>query len=477
MPRLLVIDDEESICWGLAELAKRLEWEVATAATAELGLVLAGRQQPDLVLLDVRLPGMDGLAALPKLRAIAPAARVVVMTAHGDLATAVEAVRAGALDYVAKPFELAQIERLLERAAAQPSPAPAQSLGQTLDQADGLIGRTPVMQEVFKRIALVAPSDACVMLAGESGTGKELVARAIHCYSRRSGGPFVAVNIAALNPTVAESELFGHVRGAFTGADQPRQGLLVEAGGGTLFLDEVAEIPLPVQVKLLRALEHGEVLPVGSGRAVRTDFRLIAATHQHLPAKVQAGEFRHDLYYRLATFQIDLPPLRQRAEDIPLLVEHFVHKLAPGAGRVPRVSQLALAEMCGRPWHGNVRELRNAIEHALILARDGAVLPEHLPAVLPPLSERRGGESRPAAPLSPTDDELRQLVQLWAEARLKAGGSTALYDELLALVEPPFLAATMKRFHGQCATAARALGIHRVTLRKKLDDYGIAGED
>jgi two-component system nitrogen regulation response regulator GlnG len=472
MPRLLVIDDEEAISWGLAELGKRLGWEVASAATAEQGLELAGRKRPDLVLLDVRLPGMDGLAALPKLREVAPTAQVAVMTAHGDLGTAVEAVRAGALDYVAKPFELAQIERLLERAVAQPASAPA---AEPNSQADGLVGRTAVMQEVFKRIALVAPSDACVMLAGESGTGKELVARAIHRYSRRSGGPFVAVNIAALSPTVAESELFGHVRGAFTGADQSRQGLLVEASGGTLFLDEVAEIPLPVQVKLLRALEHGEVLPVGSGRAVRTSFRLIAATHQHLPAKVQAGEFRHDLYYRLATFQIDLPPLRQRAEDIPLLVDHFIQQLVPEAGGAPRVSREALAEICSRPWHGNVRELRNAIEHALILVREGVILPEHLPAVLPPLVAAVGADA--GGPPSLSDDALRRLVQAWSQARLKAGGSTSLYDELLSLVEPPFLEAAMKKFHGQCATAARVLGIHRVTLRKKLDDYGIAGED
>ena len=475
MPRLLVIDDEEAICWGLAELGKRLGWEVATAATAEHGLALAERNRPDLVLLDIRLPGMDGLAALPKLRAAAPTAQVAVMTAHGDLATAVEAVRAGALDYVAKPFELAQIERIFERVIAQPASAPSAPPN---IQEDGLVGRTPAMQEVFKRIALVAPTDACVMLAGESGTGKELVARAIHHYSRRNSGPFVAVNIAALSPTVAESELFGHVRGAFTGAEQPRQGLLVEASGGTLFLDEVAEIPLPVQVKLLRALEHGEVLPVGSGRAVRTSFRLIAATHRNLPAKVQAGEFRHDLYYRLATFQIDLPSLRERAEDIPLLVDHFVHKLAPQTNGTPRVSRETLSEICSRPWHGNVRELRNAIEHALILAREGVILPEHLPAVLPPLVgpavalTTARGASQP-----PTDDTVRGIVQDWAQARLKAGNSATLYDDLLSLVEPPFLEAAMKKFHGQCATAARVLGIHRVTLRKKLDDYGIAGED
>src|SRR5262245_47481031 len=382
MATLLVIDDEPAICWGLAELGKRLRHEVLTAPSAEAGLELAARERPDAVLLDVRLPGMDGVAALPKLKAHAPAAPVVIMTAHGDLSTAVEAVRQGAFDYVAKPFDLAQIERLIERALAQPVAAPPAPIEV---QADGLVGRTPAMQEVFKRIALVAPSEACVLLAGASGTGKELVARAIHRYSRRSGGPFVAVNVAALSPSVAESELFGHVRGAFTGADQPRAGLLVEADGGTLFLDEVADIPLTVQVKLLRALEHGEVMPVGSGRTVRTSFRLVTATHQDLPAKVRAGEFRHDLFYRLSTFQIELPPLRQRREDIPPLVDWFVHQLSASSGQAASVSREALAELCTRDWHGNVRELRNAIEHALILAQGGVILPEHLPPPMPPL--------------------------------------------------------------------------------------------
>jgi two-component system nitrogen regulation response regulator GlnG len=473
---LLVIDDEPAICWGLAQLGQRLGHQVQTASSVEQGLELAGHMRPDLVLLDVRLPGMDGLTALPRLKQLAPAAPIVVMTAHGDLGTAVEAVRQGAWDYVAKPFDLAQIERIIGRALAEP---PLTAPAVLTPQADGLVGRTPVMQEVFKRIALVAPSEACVMLAGESGTGKELVARAIHRYSRRSGGPFVAVNVAALNPTLAESELFGHVRGAFTGADQPRQGLLVEADGGTLFLDEVADIPLPVQVKLLRTLEHGEVMPVGSGRTVPTSFRLISATHQDLPAKVRSGEFRHDLYYRLATFLIDLPPLTVRREDIPVLVDHFVQQFAPSAGSASRVSQAALESLLSRPWHGNVRELRNAIEHGLILARGGAILPEHLPAPLPSptVDQRAEATAAPAAsPISPAD-ELLNRIAAWAQERLRGGDASGLYDEFLSLVEPPFLEAALKRHHGQCAAAARVLGIHRTTLKKKLDDYGIAGEE
>lgn len=326
------------------------------------------------------------------------------------------------------------------------------------------------------------------MLSGESGTGKELVARAIHRYSRRGGRPFVAVNVAALNPTLAESELFGHVRGAFTGAEQPRTGLLVEADGGTLFLDEVADIPLAVQVKLLRALEQGEVMPVGSGKAVRTDFRLITATHQELPAKVRAGEFRHDLFYRLSTFHIELPPLRERADDISLLVDFFMQQFdgagaAAAKGGAGRISREAVEELSQRSWHGNVRELRNAVEHALILAQGGVIRLEHLPPPMPPLvgdASTEGNALRvpPADAATPETDQLRTLIERWARERLRsAAPSEALHDEFLALVEPPFLEAALRKHHGQCAATARALGIHRTTLKKKLDQYGIAGEE
>jgi len=462
MAHLLVIDDEQSICWGLLKLAERMGHTASSAASAEQGLNLARQQQPDMVFLDIRLPGMDGLEALARFRNDFPRTPVVIITAYGDLGTAVAAVRNGAFDYLTKPFDLQVAQRAIQR-ALQARQEPAAGPPGTTPLAEGrMVGRCPAMQEVFKRIALVAPVDACVHIRGESGTGKELVARAIHRYSRRASGPFVAVNVASLSPTLAESELFGHVRGAFTGADQARKGLLEQASGGTLFLDEVAEIPISVQVKLLRALEHGEVLPVGASQPVAVDLRIISATHQNLAELAAEGRFRHDLYYRLVTFEIEIPPLRQRREDIPELTEYFLDLLAAKNGAVrPSVSPQAMAELSRRPWYGNVRELRNAIEHALIMARGGSINPEHLPPpALPMPSGQEAGE-----------EKLRTLIRRWTKHQLEQNDQASdLYQRFLRLVEPPMLQTALEHYHGQCAAAARRLGLHRSTLRKRLDE-------
>lgn len=468
MSRILVVDDEHAICWGLTQLGEGLGHEVQTASSAEQGLTLAAAQPPNVLVLDVRLPGIDGLTAIDQFRRHVGAAPIIVITAFGDLETAVKAVKNGAFEYVVKPFDLAEIRGAIERALRSAVPVATDAGADATNTpaiADEMLGRTPVMQEVFKQIALAAGSDAAVLLRGESGVGKELAAHAIHRHSRRVDAAFVAVNVAALSPTLAEAELFGHTAGAFTGASRERNGLLVQADGGTLFLDEVADIPLPVQVKLLRALDQSEVLPVGADRPVRARFRVVSATHQDLQELIRRGAFRHDLFYRLSAFEISLPPLRDRADDVELLATSFAAQLG---SRTTVLADETLAELCIRVWHGNVRELRNAIEHALVVAPTGVVLPEHLPSPLPALTPDAIAATKNGVPLLAAASGQR------AEELLDdPDASGQVYDRFLQEAEEPLLAGAMRRHGNECAPAARALGIHRTTLKKKLDQYGI----
>ena len=469
MATLLVVDDEQSICWGLSRLGKSIGHDVLTASSAEEALESVDRTRPDVIILDVRLPGMDGLQAIGSFRDRLGDVPIIVITAYGDLQTAVDAVRNGAFEYIVKPFELDLVERTLARALRAGDLPVAET---TSKQAvRGLVGSSAAMQDVFKHIALAAASDASVLLVGESGTGKELAARAIHKYSNRADGRFVAVNIAALSPSLAESELFGHVRGAFTSADQDRVGLLAQANGGTLFLDEVADIPLPTQVKLLRALEHGEVVPVGGEEPVPTDFRVISATHQNLLAMVRDGSFRHDLFFRLGAFRVDLPPLREREGDIVDLAKHFLGRITAGGGiPISTLSAEAITELENRTWLGNVRELRNVIEHAVIVSRGGVIDVEHLP---PPAAAPSEVES----PHPATVEAIAELIEVWAGQRLDSGDQAGnIYDELLSLIEPSLFRVVFENAGRQCASAARLLGIHRTTLRKKLDQYDIADD-
>jgi two-component system nitrogen regulation response regulator GlnG len=485
MSHLLIVDDEQSICWGLSKLAEGLGHTTATAASAEQGFDVAGQRRPDVIILDVRLPGMSGLDAMQRFRNAIGPVPIIIITAFGELATAVEAVRNGAFEYLLKPFDLSVAQRAIERALQSAVlPAKPTSPATKHDSESAIVGHSPVMQEVFKQIAMVAPSDACVHLHAESGSGKELAARAIHQYSRRAKGPFVAVNVASLSPSLAESELFGHSRGAFTGADQSHKGLLEQADGGTIFLDEVADIPLSLQVKLLRVLEHGEFTPVGSDRMVRSDFRLISATHQNLMQRVADGKFRHDLYYRLITFEIEIPPLRQRREDIPELAAHFLEVLAVKNGCArPAISAEAVAELQRREWFGNVRELRNVIEHAMILARGNQIAAEHLPPPMMPMGDNGSGE-KPSQGMGQDSDAaspeatMVSLIRQWAKLQLEdPAAAQDLYDRFLRLVEPPLLQTAMERCGGQYLSAARCLGLHRTTLRKKLDELGVTGRE
>lgn len=465
MSKILVVDDEPSICWGLSRLAEGLGHQVEVASSAEQGITVAGDFRPDLIVLDVRLPGVDGLTAMKLFRRLNEQTPIIVITAFGDLKTAVTAVEQGAFEYILKPFDLHEIRTAIERALRRtPAATAAATIAASAAGVEGMLGCSPAMQAAFKRIALAAASEAAVLLTGESGVGKELAALAMHRHSPRAAGPFVAVNMAALSPNLAEAELFGHVEGAFTGATHARRGLLAQANGGTLFIDEVAEIPAQIQVKLLRALDQGEILPVGADKSVKTEFRVVSATHQDLHQLVDRGEFRHDLFYRLCTFEIALPPLRERIQDIPLLANYFAAQF--GDGRAV-LAQETLDELLCRPWYGNVRELRKAVEHALVLARSGTVLPIHLPTPLPSFQSTNAS--------STTEGRLNEAVTELAQSLLKDPQLNGdVYDKFLQVVEKPLLATALSQSGNQCAPAARVLGLHRTTLKRKLDQHGIA---
>ena len=454
---VLIIDDEEAIAWALRKACERQGYHVAVAASAEAGLAEAHRHPPDVVLLDIRLPGMDGLTAMTRLAALAPDTAVIIMTAHGNLDTAVRAVAGGAFDYLAKPFDLQTGLDVVQRAVTRPRTNDLPRSTEPLGRSDALIGQSPAMQAIFKRIALVAPTDACVLITGESGTGKDVVARAIHAHSRRRDRPLLPVHIAALNPNLVESELFGHTRGAFTGADRSRPGLLALADGGTVFLDELADIPLPVQAKLLRVVERQELLPVGGTEPQRVDVRIVSATHADLPAAIAAGRFRHDLYYRLNVYPIELPPLRQRIEDLPVLAEHFLRRL----GANPTLPAETLHALRSRRWTGNIRELRNALEHAAILARGSPIRPEWLPT-----------ERLDLAKLDSTTDRLSAAVREWVQRHLaQPSPPTELYQQFLNTVEPILFTEVLQKYKGNRLATARHLGLARATLRKWLQKY------
>jgi two-component system nitrogen regulation response regulator GlnG len=465
MSHVLIVDDEPSICWGFRELLADEGYDVSVASSAEEALELADRTIPDAVVLDVRLPGRDGLSTIQDLRRRIGPAPIIVITAFGNLETAVRALEEGAYDYLTKPFDLDQISEVLRRALRRSSAAATASVSDDRPiDAETFIGTSPAMQAVFKQIALVAPSDVPVLITGESGTGKELVAQAIHRHSRRKGSPFLPTSLAALSPGLIESELFGHVRGAFTGAELARQGLLELADGGTVFLDEIGDVPPPVQVKLLRAIEQHEVTPVGDSRARRTDFRVLAATNRPLDELVARGEFREDLFYRLGVFHIHVPPLRERVEDIPLLARAFL-RLATLGERTPVLSEGALRELSARRWPGNVRELRNAVERAALVARGGEIEANHFPpSPISPIANRTSAQ------------ELHVATANWANEYVAVEENGDLLERFLRVVEPPLLKSVLLHCSGNRAAAAKTLGIHRATLRQKLSDHGLNGD-
>ena len=471
MSHVLVVDDEPAICWGFRELLRGDGHDVTIASSAEEMLQVAGPCQPDAVILDVRLPGQDGLSVMSQLRDLIGDAPVVVITAFGNLETAVRAVEEGAFDYLTKPFDLDDaadvIRRALQARTSVRSPAPQIELEES---DEPLIGSSPAMQTVFRQIALVAQSDASVLISGESGTGKELVARAIHRHSPRKSGPFVPISLAAWQPAAVEGELFGVAKGAGSGSEPARKGLLESASCGTVLLDGISDVPVSVQVKLLRAIEQQEILPVGGSRPKPVDFRVIAATDRELRVLMDSGEFRDDLFFRLSVVHIELPPLRERAEDIPPLARLFLRQCCGADEKSSkRLSTAALCELGGRSWPGNVRELRNAVEHAAIMSRGESIEISDLPPAATRTSAGDGGAS----------ELLQREVTRWAAEQIQPLDATtteaSLYEDFIRVVEPPLLKAVLDRCGHNRAAAARLLGLHRATLRQKLKNHGITG--
>jgi two-component system nitrogen regulation response regulator GlnG len=475
--RVLVADDEPSIRFVLREALESAGHEVTDVDSGDAALeALESGASFDLAFLDIRMPGLSGLELLDRASPLGLDTAIVVITAQNTLENAIQAMKRGALDYLVKPFRLAEITALVERTlrtralerevralrreraerAEREPAAPGAARG------EALVGRSPALLEIFKTVGRVARSDVSVLITGESGTGKELVARAIHQASERAAGPFVAVNAAAIPRELLESELFGHERGAFTGATESRPGRFREASGGTLFLDEIGDMPVDLQAKLLRVLQTSEVTSVGGRRPERVDVRILAATHRDLDADVKAGRFREDLLYRLRVVPMHLPPLRERPDDIPVLAEHFVARYARELGTGPRyLADPTLRHLCAYPWPGNVRELENAIKRALVLASGEVLLPEDFAFL-----ETPGAGARETVTLEGlVAREVKQLLAGEVTSDLHAG--------ILGRVEKPLLEAVLVHTGWNQIRAAALLGINRNTLRKRIGELGI----
>ncbi len=448
--RILVVDDDDAIRETIANNLAAWSYTVASATSAPAALAMIHDFDPGLVITDVRMPGMSGLELLSSIRRLAPDVDVVVITAFEDMATAVAAMKAGAFEYLVKPLDLDRIEIVVERcfkdrAARRRAERQAQLESESVERyaISELIGRNPRMIDVYKTVGAVAESRAPVLIRGETGTGKELVARAIHFNSPVASEPFVAVNCTAIPESLLESELFGHVRGAFTGAANDRKGRFELAGSGTVFLDEIGDTTSAFQAKLLRVLQQREFTPVGAERPRRTDARVIAATHRDLEALVAAGAFREDLYYRLRVVEIVVPPLRERLDDLPLLANHILRRAATEMHHAPRLlASGALERLAAHDWPGNVRELENTLTRALLVTRGATITADDLPVDKPrprpadALRDARADSSLHHAVRAHIERVLREASGNKRRAARLLGISRSRLDRLLAVGEP-----------------------------------------
>ncbi len=448
--KVLIVDDEAGMQRLLARILDRQGYETLTVGSAKEAMQLINSDSFDLVLTDIQMPGMNGLELLREIKAFDPSLPIIVVTAYGTVESAVEALRAGAYDYITKPFETDEIKLTVAKAFERERLlAENRYLHEELEQKyrfSGIVGSSQIMADVFEMASSVAVSNASVLVTGESGTGKELIARSVHYNSPRKDKPFIVLNCAVFSEGVIESELFGHEKGAFSGAISTKKGRFELADQGTLFIDEVGEMSPSAQVKLLRVIQEHEFERVGGTRTIKTDVRLVAATNKDLAAEVQAGRFREDLFYRLNVVHLTMPPLRDRREDIEPLVQHFLEKYKAETGKkISEISPKALSDLIAHEWPGNVRELQNAIERAVVLSRSDIITPNDLP------QEVRGGNEI-CLTLPQTGSNLTDIL-----------------DDL----ERQLIIQTLRREGASQTRAAESLGIARTTLRYKMEKYGL----
>ena len=472
MPKLLIVDDEPNLLYSLKKSLQSDDLQVLTAATAEQGIAAVREHEPDAVILDVRLPDMSGLDAFNCIHEIDARVPVIIITAFSTTETAIEAMKRGAYEYLLKPVEFdtlyGTVERAIEISYMSRVPAMFEIEGKVDATSDQIVGRSQAMQEVYKAIGQVAPQDVNALVLGESGTGKEMVARAIYQHSRRSSGPFLAINCAALAESLLESELFGHERGSFTGADKRRVGKFEQVDKGTIFLDEIGDMTPATQAKVLRLLQEGTFERVGSNETVQVDVRVIAATNRHLVTMVKEGKFREDLFYRLNVFTIELPPLRERDDDIPIFVEHFINLFNRDLGkRIRSIAPDAMAILQQYDWPGNVRELQSAMKHALVRNVGEVLTADSLPASC--RGTQRKGEGEVSIELDIAN--IRRFV-----GELISANHPDLYQKLHSEIDRVLLPEVLSHVRGNQAQASEILGIARSTLRTKITDLGLTFE-
>lgn len=467
---VLVADDDHGVRTVLTQALGRAGYEVRTTGTAATLWKWVSAGEGDVVITDVIMPDENGLDLIPRIRKLRPELRVIVMSAQNTILTAVKAAERGAFEYLPKPFDIAELVSVVKRALSVPKAAPGSGVVREEEERLPLIGRSPAMQEIYRTLARLMNTDLTVMITGESGTGKELVARALHDYGRRRTGPFVAINMAAIPRELIESELFGHERGAFTGANARASGRFEQAEGGTLFLDEIGDMPLEAQTRLLRVLQEGEYTAVGGRVPIRANVRIIAATHRDLGTLIRQGLFREDLFYRLNVVPIRLPPLRERTDDIPELVTHFLNQAANEGLPHKSIESNALDRLRRHRWPGNVRELENLVRRLAALHSDEVIRVESIESELVTVEMTTASTPNEAEGLS---DLIERHLKAYFAVHDEGIPPPGLYDRVLRELERPLVGLTLDATRGNQIRAAQVLGLNRNTLRKKIRDLDI----